>query len=307
MAMHEQRGTRLAEWWRAFVTRLEPRESTRRLWREARAAGQPWWRFAHTWFYARWPYGYIGAAIGERAHKRLWLPFFAPFLATALNPHRWAASYHGKVVPTGVASRLVEVNEPIAEVVPEQVIPYESARDLILAAPTTIVALDCPCRLARENPCLPLDVCLVVGEPFTSFVLDHHPDRARAITPAEAVVILQAEAGRGHVHHAFFKEAMLDRFYAICNCCSCCCGAISAQRNGTPMVISSGYVAAVDDQACVRCGACAAVCPFDAITGGECVAIDADACMGCGVCVKQCPHGALSLQRDQTKPEPLVV
>jgi hypothetical protein len=25
-----------------------------------------------------------------------------------------------------------------------------------------------------------------------------------------------------------YKDAMLGRFYAICNCCSCCCGAMEA-------------------------------------------------------------------------------
>ena len=55
----------------------------------------------------------------------------------------------------------------------------------------------------------------------------------------------------------FSKQAMLGRFYAICNCCACCCGAISAHRHGTPMLISSGYVASVDESACVACGTCA--------------------------------------------------
>ena len=36
---------------------------------------------------------------------------------------------------------------------------------------------------------------------------------------------------------------MLGRFYAICNCCKCCCGAMQAHLNGVPMLASSGYVA----------------------------------------------------------------
>jgi ferredoxin len=152
-----------------------------------------------------------------------------------------------------------------------------------------------------------VDVCLVVGEPFASFVLEHNASGARAITPEEAVEILEAEAQRGHVHHAFFKEAMLDRFYAICNCCSCCCGAIQAQRNGTPMLISSGYVSQLEETHCVSCGACVAACPFGAMTLNGRVAIDSFACMGCGVCVAACPEGALSLVRDESKPAPLEV
>lgn len=283
-----------------------PKPSTRRLWREARAAGQPWWRFAHTYAYARWPNGFIGSAIGERLELLILRPLFAPFLRKlALQPHRWADGYHGKTLPTPSARRLVQVREEVHMTVPEQVIPFESARHLILSQPDHIVALDCPCRIARKKPCLPLDVCLIVGEPFASFVLEHHPYRARPINSEEAVQILEAEAERGHAHLAFFKEAMLDRFYAICNCCACCCGAIGAQRSGVPMVISSGYVAQVDEASCRACGTCAERCPFAAIQVASVAQVDAAACMGCGVCVRACPAEALALVRDESKPAPL--
>lgn len=290
--------------WRAWLGRFGVSASTCRLWRAAREAGQPWWRFVHTYAYARWPYGYIGSGIGERWQRRLLLPFFAPFLVRALFPRRWANEYHGKVMPLERATRLVQIKEDVNTVVPEQVMTFEGARDLILSDPDHIAVLDCPCRVARKHPCLPLDVCLIVGEPFASFVLEHHPDRARAITSQEAVDILAAEAARGHVHHAFFKRAMLDRFYAICNCCSCCCGAMSAHAHGTPMVVSSGYFAQIDADACRACARCVQVCPFGAIQAGNPPQVDGDACMGCGVCARACPAGACRLARDESKPLP---
>ena len=291
-----------------FLSRMRDRlvrPSTRRMWRAAREAGQPWWCFFETYAYIRWPNAYIGSAIGERWEQRLQRLLFAPFLLRALRPQRWGDSYHGKVVRLETARRLVQIREPVETTVPEQVIPWEHARDLILSHPDHLVVLDCPCRLARTNPCLPLDVCLIVGEPFAGFVLEHHPERSRAITPQEALRILEEEDARGHVHHAFFKEAMLDRFYAICNCCSCCCGAMTAQRRGTPMLISSGYVCQVDAERCAACGACAAICPFEAISVDGHAEVDAEACMGCGVCVRACPEEALALVRDQLKPAPL--
>jgi MinD superfamily P-loop ATPase len=106
----------------------------------------------------------------------------------------------------------------------------------------------------------------------------------------------------------YYKDAMLVRFYAICNCCSCCCGAMQAQRNGTPMLASSGYVAAVDDDLCAACGTCADVCQFAAIPVDDGLArIDEEACMGCGVCVSQCPQDAISLRRDPVRGEPLEI
>ena len=117
---------------------------------------------------------------------------------------------------------------------------------------------------------------------------------------------MTAEDERGHVHHAFFKDAMLDRFYAICNCCSCCCGAINAHRNGTPMLASSGYVSEVDHELCIGCGMCAGFCQFTAIQVVDGLArVDFEKCMGCGVCAGKCEQGAVQLRREPAKGEPL--
>ena len=74
------------------------------------------------------------------------------------------------------------------------------------------------------------------------------------------------------------------------------------------MLASSGYVVATDDERCVGCGACAEICPFDAISvvDGRAV-VDRDRCMGCGVCVAACSQSVLALERDVTKGEPLRV
>jgi ferredoxin len=106
----------------------------------------------------------------------------------------------------------------------------------------------------------------------------------------------------------YYKDAMLGRFYAICNCCACCCGAMYAQRNGTLMIASSGYVAQVDADLCAGCGTCAEYCQFAAISVDDGFArIDAKTCMGCGVCVAHCPQEAISLVRDAARGEPLEI
>ena len=289
--------------------------------------------FLHGYVYARWPYLYVSIATGEHPSARRILPWLTrmverrhPFLepprrngdtvqgcAIDHAPKRndrptFADTYHGKVVPLDGATRLISVQQELRLSEPEQVIPYARARDIVLKNPEHIIALDCPCRASRPNPCTPLDVCLVVGEPFASFVAEHHPMRSRWITPAEAIEILRAEDERGHVHHAFFKDAMLNRFYAICNCCHCCCGAMQAQRNGTPMLASSGYVNQVDELRCIGCGNCNQYCQFGALALRETRNIvNADVCMGCGVCISKCERGALSLVLDATKGIPLEI
>lgn len=269
----------------------------------------------HGYIYGRWPYLYIATGLGKNRLAGALRPILA--FVSRLVPE-WksaggetgtvADAYHGKVMPTDTASRLVSLDVPIELRDLEQVVPFEHAREIILSDPDHIVALQCPCRSARSDPCLPLDVCLIVGEPFASFVAAHHPQRSRWISQMEAQDILRAEQDRGHVHHAFFKDAMLDRFYAICNCCECCCGAMQAMRNGSPMLISSGYITQLEETRCLLCGLCADACPFGALSLGESkLEVSESRCMGCGICVHTCPEGALHLLRDPSKPEPLII
>ena len=270
------------------------RPSTRAFAREARRTpGYSLFDWLHGYVYTRWPYLYIGIGTGEHPLARVfgapmrWLArLFPPRPADDPDHVTFADTYHGKVVPLEAAKQLVTVEEEISLTNLEQILPYAHARDIVLQNPDHIAVLECPCRASRPNPCQPLDVCLIVGEPFASFIVEHHPHRSRWIAPEEAVEVLCAEHERGHVHHAFFKDAMLGRFYAICNCCACCCGAMHAWHHSIPMLASSGYVSRVAADLCIGCGICADFCQFGAISVSDGIAaVDTTACMGCSVCV----------------------
>jgi ferredoxin len=249
----------------------------------------------HGYVYGRWPYQYIDFLINTL------LPHMSPKMK-----RWWADHYHGKVLTTELARRVITLDHEIKRTDLERIIPYPTARDIVLKGPPSVVLLDCPCRDARENPCTPTDVCMVVGG--GSFTLDHQPNRSRRISQDEALDILQAEHERGHVHTAYFKDACDNRFYAICNCCSCCCGGLEAMvKHGVPMVASSGYVAEVDEEACIGCGDCETACPFEAITLEHTSVVNWEKCMGCGVCEGQCETGAMTLLLDKAKGIPLDV
>ena len=306
--------------------------STRAYIREARRTpGYSVINLLHAYLYSRWPYCYVSIGTGEhrivRSHNaainfllRILCRFPAdkPVVGSAgLRPGRtdigtvednitFSDTYHGKVLRTQDALKLVSVNREIKLMNLESVIPFAQARNLILDKPEHILALDCPCRLSRADLCHPIDVCLIIGEPFVSFVSEHYPDRARVINRETAIEILDSEAERGHVHHAFFKQALFGRFFAICNCCSCCCGAMQARRNGIPMLAPSGFVSAVAATECSGCGTCATHCQFHAIEiNGASASVNPDICMGCGVCESMCPQHAIRLQRDLNRSSPL--
>jgi len=252
-------------------------------------------RAVHGYVYARWPFQYIEFCINN----------LLPHMPVRFK-RWWADRYHGKVLTTELACEIIRLDHDIVRTDLDQIIPYPMARDIVLNSSPGVTLLECPCRHAREDPCHPTEVCMIVGG--GEFILEHHPGRSRRVTQQEALDLLRAEHKRGHVHTAYFKDACNDRFYAICNCCSCCCGGLEAMvEHGVPMVASSGYVARIDEAACIACGDCESACPFHAISVNEKSTVSWEKCMGCGVCAGRCEMGAIALLLDERKGMPLDV
>jgi MinD superfamily P-loop ATPase len=63
----------------------------------------------------------------------------------------------------------------------------------------------------------------------------------------------------------------------------------------------SGYLAAVDQEACTLCGTCEQICRFDAIAilENECM-VNAVNCEGCGYCARICPANAIQMKPAQS-------
>ncbi len=56
--------------------------------------------------------------------------------------------------------------------------------------------------------------------------------------------------------------------------------------------------AVVDENRCVACGACEAVCPKSAIAvwKGCFAAVKEELCVGCGICGRTCPAGCIEVK-----------
>lgn len=221
--------------------------------------------------------------------------------------------YHGKLVTTKDASQIVTQKVDLTLPITESVVPFKRARDVIMKNPQSIALGTCPCRMVSENPCLPepMEVCMFVGEPFASFIAEQNP-YYRKTTQEEALHVIETTHKQGCIHSAFFKADMGNRFYAICNCCKCCCLGVKIWNmtgGAYPYFTPSGYVCSVDSNKCNGCGICAeGLCPFNAISldqEANVAIIDFDKCMGCGVCDTICPSEALVLKPDPAKGVPL--
>ena len=254
----------------------------------------------HFYIYGCWPRKYIGLLI----HR-----VFAILAGLGQPAKQWFSDrYHGKILTHEHAKSIITVDRRIPLQDLDQVVPYDKARRLLLETPPEIAVFECPCRQAQETPCQPTQVCMIVGQPFVDLVLEHHPTTSRRMSRQEALDLLEAEHQRGHVHTAWFKNCCLDRFFAICNCCKCCCGGIDAMVNyGIPVMTSSGYVAQIAQEVCLGCGTCESFCAFDAIRLDEVAWVERPQCMGCGVCVDHCPQAGITLQPAPDRGVPLDV
>ena len=207
--------------------------------------------------------------------------------------------YHAKVLRLEDAEQFFELDENLdLGELPKNIIPYEHARRILIENPQNIAVIDCVCRTLRgEAGCYPRDVCILIGDPWVSWVMERVPEmHPRHITQAEALDILKKAHERGNVHAAFFKDAAAGRLYHICNCCSCCCTALKAQNYvNAPMFGGSGYVSVIDADKCVKCGQCVDNCNFLAISKQDdgSVTVDESLCKGCQACATKCPADAI--------------
>lgn len=222
------------------------------------------------------------------------------------------STYNAKVVGLDNAIKLATIDVDVDLEAPTTIVPFKHARDIVLEGNPTIAIGKCACRAMvpeKDVPCMqyPYEACMFIGDPCASFMIDHG-DTYRKIDSEEAVRILEDFHKKGFVQQAYFKED-LNGFFAICNCCSCCCPSIKKVNmlfdGALPHTnaAGSGLVAEIGDE-CIGCGECVDKCPYHAIELNEdedCAQIIFDRCMGCGVCEGQCPTEVITMRAEPSK------
>ena len=165
--------------------------------------------------------------------------------------------------------RVVPVQQAI-EAEPAR-LSYEEVEKYIDESPDVSCA-DCLCRIMKrklgEGCGHPIeDMCIQVG-PWADYFV--RTGRGRRITKEEAKSILRRAGEAGLVHEAFITE---EGSPFICNCCSCCCLGLRAlsEIKAPHGILKANYIAQVDSEKCVACGACVEKCQFNALRLGDAI------------------------------------
>jgi ferredoxin len=187
------------------------------------------------------------------------------------------------------------------------VMPNEQMGPIVEAA-TKIAVAHCPCRmsatiLGRTDCHHSLEVCINYDE-LAEFVMDK--GLARKISKDEAFKILRDSEKEGLVHMVDNTQGQIKH---TCNCCGHYCwnvGIIRRRKIPRDMLMAVYFIRETDLSECIGCGACAEICPVDAVTmDGDRPEVDQNWCIGCGVCAVSCPADVISIKRrlDDQAPE----
>ena len=151
----------------------------------------------------------------------------------------------------------------------QQIASYENLKTYLDQYNTFSLA-DCACRkmeAANGNPCEhPIEnMCIEVGEMAEYYV---RTGRGIPATREEVDEVLKKAERLGMVHHYFNNEGA-GKSSLICNCCGCSCMGMKTENwFRVPDYDRSNFVAQVNPENCVACGACAEICNMNAIRLG---------------------------------------
>jgi ferredoxin len=184
------------------------------------------------------------------------------------------------------------------------VLDYERASEIIKRARHRGVSL-CYCRHKMQHldrACgAPLEICMTFNTTAASLIKHGH---ARSVDTTECLDLLQTAYGHGLVQ---FGENVRKSVNFICNCCGCCCEAMTAARRFAFLhpVHTTNFIPAVDRERCTGCGTCVEACPVEAMALASAsdphkpkmkkARVSEKLCLGCGVCVRACPAASLRL------------
>jgi len=176
-----------------------------------------------------------------------------------------------------------------------KVATYDDMRLYVNNTDKQIVVANCVCKQGEAligKPCKQTDdieLCLIFGD--AKYV---ERKQGREISKEECLEIMDRAEREGLV----LQPGNTQEPFAICLCCSCCCGVLKAANHfeEPARLFSTNYFAEVIMDDCIGCEICIKRCQMDAIKVTDKKAyIDLGKCIGCGLCITTCPTKAMKL------------
>ncbi len=227
--------------------------------------------------------------------------FISEFAATRQRAIAWGERLDAIPAPLSRVGRAA-ISRRMRGVHFGQPVPIEEC-ERILRLATSITVIPCICRM-HERSGRADEVCVLVTtqpleavleEGFADYRDGPTLDDFHRVDIDECMRLLESCEERGLMHSVW---TFLTPFTAaICNCNleSGCMAMRMTAGYGIKVMWRGEWVARIDCERCTRCGACARVCPFGAITVNGDVSLSALRCWGCGVCRRACAARALRL------------
>ena len=191
-----------------------------------------------------------------------------------------------------------------------EILDYEKATSLVKESNKFAIGI-CSCRHEKlhigEKKCnVPLETCSAFGV-GADYVIRH--GFGKEVSKSEMLENIARSKELGLVLNI---ENVQKDITVMCHCCKCCCIMLSGinKYGYDNTLVTSTFIAEVDESKCSGCGRCSQVCPVDAIEmipvenltlkKKEIPKIDTSRCLGCGVCALKCPTEAIKLiKREQ--------
>jgi ferredoxin len=239
---------------------------------------------------------------GELRYEE-WAKLFHRYLNDSDDFYAANFKYGEKVSPM----RVVPHEETIDDSSYVEILDYEKAKTIIENTSKFSIGL-CSCRHEKlhvgEKTCnVPLETCSSFG-PGADLMIRH--GFAREVSKSE---MLENVARSKELGLVLTADNVQKEVGFMCHCCGCCCNLLlGVSKHGYPnSVVTSTFIAEVNDDNCSGCVKCSKACPIDAISmiaAGEPNAgkrklakVDKNICLGCGVCALSCNKKAIKLTK----------
>lgn len=187
-----------------------------------------------------------------------------------------------------------------------EVLDYEKATAIVEDADRFSMGI-CSCRHEKhhtgEKACnVPLETCSSFGYSADYLIRNQ---LAREVSKSEMLDNVARSKELGLILNA---DNVQNRIQFICHCCKCCCNVLlGVTRFGyVNAIVTSSFIAQVNQEKCTGCGKCVDPCGVNAIETVPVTAadntrkkrtakIDNSLCLGCGVCAGACKFDSLHL------------